>query len=83
MGIRSLGYLRIEATDIEAWRVFGLKVLGMVEGKGSCWCFHATIPPEVIERVPAEARGVACVCQGCASGEPALATIKVIGGRWP
>jgi 3,4-dihydroxy-9,10-secoandrosta-1,3,5(10)-triene-9,17-dione 4,5-dioxygenase len=35
MGIRSLGYLRIEATDIEAWRVFGLKVLGMVEGKGA------------------------------------------------
>ena len=34
MGIRSLGYLRIEATDIEAWRVFGLKVLGMVEGSG-------------------------------------------------
>ncbi|RZQ63140.1 iron-dependent extradiol dioxygenase HsaC [Amycolatopsis suaedae] len=34
MGIRSLGYLRIEATDVDAWRVFGLKVLGMVEGKG-------------------------------------------------
>ncbi|TWF93731.1 iron-dependent extradiol dioxygenase HsaC [Saccharopolyspora dendranthemae] len=35
MGIRSLGYLRIEATDIEAWRVYGLKVLGMVEGSGN------------------------------------------------
>jgi 3,4-dihydroxy-9,10-secoandrosta-1,3,5(10)-triene-9,17-dione 4,5-dioxygenase len=35
MGIRSLGYLRIEATDVPAWREFGLKVLGMVEGKGS------------------------------------------------
>ena len=34
MSIRSLGYLRIEATDIERWREFGLKVLGMVEGKG-------------------------------------------------
>ena len=34
MSIRSLGYLRIEATDVDAWRVFGLKVLGMVEGKG-------------------------------------------------
>ena len=30
-GIRSLGYLRIEATDMAAWRDFGLKVLGMVE----------------------------------------------------
>ncbi|KJK46736.1 extradiol dioxygenase [Lentzea aerocolonigenes] len=35
MGIRSLGYLRIEATDMTRWREFGLKILGMVEGKGS------------------------------------------------
>ncbi|MDX8049690.1 VOC family protein [Lentzea sp. BCCO 10_0798] len=35
MSIRSLGYLRIEATDMDRWREFGLKVLGMVEGKGS------------------------------------------------
>ncbi|WP_069165454.1 iron-dependent extradiol dioxygenase HsaC [Nocardia altamirensis] len=34
MGIRSLAYLRIEATDMAAWREYGLKVLGMVEGKG-------------------------------------------------
>jgi 3,4-dihydroxy-9,10-secoandrosta-1,3,5(10)-triene-9,17-dione 4,5-dioxygenase len=32
--IRSLGYLRFESTDIGAWREYGLKVLGMVEGKG-------------------------------------------------
>src|SRR5690348_4306645 len=35
MSIRSLGYLRIESTDVGAWREYGLKVLGMVEGKGS------------------------------------------------
>ncbi|MBC6448271.1 iron-dependent extradiol dioxygenase HsaC [Actinokineospora xionganensis] len=35
MGIHSLAYLRIEATDMPAWREYGLKVLGMVEGKGS------------------------------------------------
>jgi len=35
MGIRSLGYLRIEATDMAAWREYGLKVLGMVEGSGT------------------------------------------------
>ncbi|MCV7179208.1 VOC family protein, partial [Mycolicibacterium sphagni] len=35
MSIRSLGYLRIEATDMAAWREYGLKVLGMVEGSGS------------------------------------------------
>jgi 3,4-dihydroxy-9,10-secoandrosta-1,3,5(10)-triene-9,17-dione 4,5-dioxygenase len=34
MGIRSLGYLRIEATDMAKWHEFGLKVLGMVEGRG-------------------------------------------------
>jgi 3,4-dihydroxy-9,10-secoandrosta-1,3,5(10)-triene-9,17-dione 4,5-dioxygenase len=33
--IQSLAYLRIEAKDVPAWREFGLKVLGMVEGKGS------------------------------------------------
>jgi len=32
--IRSLGYLRVEATDVGAWRAFGVKVLGMVEGRG-------------------------------------------------
>ena len=33
--IRSLGYMRIEATDVDAWREYGLKVLGMVEGAGT------------------------------------------------
>jgi 3,4-dihydroxy-9,10-secoandrosta-1,3,5(10)-triene-9,17-dione 4,5-dioxygenase len=33
-GIGSLGYLRIEATDTAAWREFGVKVLGMAEGRG-------------------------------------------------
>ncbi|WP_433609823.1 iron-dependent extradiol dioxygenase HsaC [Prescottella agglutinans] len=35
MSIRSLAYLRIEATDMAAWREYGLKVLGMIEGKGA------------------------------------------------
>jgi len=35
VGIRSLAYMRIEATDMDAWRQYGLKVLGMVEGKGA------------------------------------------------
>jgi 3,4-dihydroxy-9,10-secoandrosta-1,3,5(10)-triene-9,17-dione 4,5-dioxygenase len=33
MSITSLGYLRIECTDLAAWRTYGLKVLGMVEGR--------------------------------------------------
>lgn len=32
--IRQLAYLRIEATDVPRWREYGLKVLGMVEGRG-------------------------------------------------
>ena len=35
MSIRSLGYLRFETTDIGAWREYGLKVLGLVEGTGT------------------------------------------------
>ena len=35
MGIRSLAYMRIEATDMAAWREYGLKILGMIEGKGT------------------------------------------------
>ena len=33
--ISSLGYMRIEATDLAAWREYGLKVLGMIEGQGA------------------------------------------------
>jgi 3,4-dihydroxy-9,10-secoandrosta-1,3,5(10)-triene-9,17-dione 4,5-dioxygenase len=32
--IASLGYLRIESSDVAAWREFGVRVLGMVEGRG-------------------------------------------------
>ena len=32
--ISSLGYLRIESADPGAWRDFGLKILGMTEGRG-------------------------------------------------
>jgi 3,4-dihydroxy-9,10-secoandrosta-1,3,5(10)-triene-9,17-dione 4,5-dioxygenase len=32
--IASLGYLRIESADVAAWREFGVRVLGMVEGRG-------------------------------------------------
>ncbi|MEU4561559.1 iron-dependent extradiol dioxygenase HsaC [Actinoplanes sp. NPDC023936] len=32
--IRSLGYLRVEATDVPAWQEFGTRVLGMALGRG-------------------------------------------------
>jgi len=31
-----------------------------------CWCFDVTIATEALERVPVEARGVACICLDCA-----------------
>ncbi|HEX6522039.1 MAG TPA: VOC family protein [Streptosporangiaceae bacterium] len=31
--ISSLGYLRIESADVNAWREFGAKILGMAEGR--------------------------------------------------
>jgi 3,4-dihydroxy-9,10-secoandrosta-1,3,5(10)-triene-9,17-dione 4,5-dioxygenase len=34
VGLRSLGYLRIQATDVEEWRGFGTDVLGLAEGRG-------------------------------------------------
>jgi 3,4-dihydroxy-9,10-secoandrosta-1,3,5(10)-triene-9,17-dione 4,5-dioxygenase len=33
--ISSLGYLRIQSADVGAWREFGVKILGMTEGRGS------------------------------------------------
>jgi 3,4-dihydroxy-9,10-secoandrosta-1,3,5(10)-triene-9,17-dione 4,5-dioxygenase len=32
--ISSLGYLRFESADVGAWREFGVRVLGMTEGRG-------------------------------------------------
>jgi 3,4-dihydroxy-9,10-secoandrosta-1,3,5(10)-triene-9,17-dione 4,5-dioxygenase len=32
--IGSLGYLRIESADVAAWREFGVRMLGLVEGRG-------------------------------------------------
>ncbi|MEV7398154.1 iron-dependent extradiol dioxygenase HsaC [Aeromicrobium sp. NPDC092404] len=32
--IRSMGYARVASTDLDAWRHFGSKVLGLAEGRG-------------------------------------------------
>lgn len=42
---------------------------GVMAGSGTCWCFAAGVPRDVLEQVPVSARGLACVCQGCATGE--------------
>lgn len=35
--------------------------------QGPCWCTTAVVAPSVLERIPAAARGTACVCAQCAS----------------
>ncbi|MBC7646885.1 MAG: cysteine-rich CWC family protein [Pseudopedobacter sp.] len=30
-----------------------------------CWCFRRTFPKELLEQVPLESRGCACVCAAC------------------
>jgi hypothetical protein len=39
------------------------------DGRTRCWCFEVQIPAEVLARVPAPLRGVACVCRCCATGQ--------------
>jgi len=30
-----------------------------------CWCVSATFPPGLLDRLPGQARGKACLCAGC------------------
>lgn len=39
-----------------------------VAGRARCWCYETTVPRAVLERVPEEARALACVCRACAKG---------------
>lgn len=34
----------------------------------ACWCTQARFGPELLERVPPEARRLACICPACARG---------------
>ena len=35
------------------------------EPEQPCWCREETFSAELLARIPAEAQGVACVCQNC------------------
>lgn len=35
--------------------------------QGPCWCVSAGFTPELLARVPTEARGMACICARCAA----------------
>lgn len=34
-------------------------------GDDSCWCNHVKIPKGLIERIPKDKRGKACICKDC------------------
>ena len=36
-----------------------------------CWCVGVDFSPELLERLPAAARGKACICEACARPLPA------------
>jgi len=42
---------------------------GIAAGKGTCWCFTRPIPEQMLEKIPPEARDVACMCRPCAFNE--------------
>ena len=44
---------------------------GTAAGKSDCWCFSAVIPSDVLERIPADLRGRACICAKCAAPDNA------------
>jgi len=39
--------------------------MAQVPEADECWCETATIPPELLARVPANVAGRVCVCQRC------------------
>ena len=39
-----------------------------------CWCAHMAFSPELLARVPAQAKHKACICQACAKAEASAVT---------
>ncbi|REE92750.1 Cysteine-rich CWC [Paenibacillus taihuensis] len=35
------------------------------EGNASCWCYKEKFPKELIDLVPKDLKGKACICQKC------------------
>jgi hypothetical protein len=48
----------------------------MVAGRSgeACWCTKVTVTAAMLERLPAERRGVACLCAACLARLAADAT---------
>lgn len=64
----------------------GPNACGLLLGTRNCWCFSMRIPESVLERIPVELQGLACVCEGCATrrrtpGSVAALMDSVLRGR--
>jgi hypothetical protein len=35
------------------------------EAHPPCWCMNGSFPPALLERIPQQARGQACICARC------------------
>jgi hypothetical protein len=51
----------------------------MAAGEKECWCLGATVSKDALGRLPAVARGKACVCERCASGAAARVESRAAG----
>ncbi|MEP7051072.1 MAG: cysteine-rich CWC family protein [Pseudomonadota bacterium] len=40
---------------------------GVLQGQTECWCMALKIPEATLERIPTEAKNVACICARCAA----------------
>jgi hypothetical protein len=74
MGTRSLQSAGVTEMEIDPARcpLCGKdNKCGMVAGASKCWCFNTSVDCAVLAQLPPEAKGVACVCEACASGKKA------------
>ncbi|HSS02970.1 MAG TPA: cysteine-rich CWC family protein [Kofleriaceae bacterium] len=54
----------------------------LAAGRTRCWCFEMSVSSEALEKVPTEARDVACLCRRCANGTTDEAQRRKSALRW-
>ncbi|MBX3159657.1 MAG: cysteine-rich CWC family protein [Deltaproteobacteria bacterium] len=60
----------------------GANDCGRAAGRSTCWCFEVTVPRDVLARVPAEQRGVVCICRRCGDGTTDAEQRRRLALRW-
>lgn len=38
---------------------------GCQHGKGDCWCNNVVVPKHIMDMIPEDKKGKACVCKSC------------------